>query len=69
MVMDQSEETFPETEKKLVALALIKMIELTLSNHLYQFEEKLYLQLKGGLIGYNLTQLMAKAIMYNFVDK
>ena len=30
---------------------------------------KLYLQLKGGPLGDNLTQLMAKAVMFNFVDR
>ena len=52
--------------KKLVALMLTKTLELTLTNHLYQFDGDLYRQLVGGPIGENLTQVCAKIVMKKF---
>ena len=41
-------------------------VKTTLGNHLYQFNNRLYRQLKGGPIGDNVTQLCARIVMRMF---
>ena len=66
-IWDNVREPTLKQKKKLIILTLNKMIELTLTNHLYQFDNKIYKQVKGGPIGENLTQMCAKIVMYSFV--
>ena len=70
MVMEKNKETnLKKKKKKLVALTVMKIMDMALRNNLYQLNEKIYLQLEGGSIGDNLTQIAGMMTMFTFVDR
>ena len=54
--------------KKLIAMAIMMATRTLLTNHLYQFNEKLYKQLEGGPIGDDITRLLAEILMNDFIE-
>ena len=49
--------------KRMVALALARLLEATLNNHIFCFENKLYRQTKGGAIGVGIAGDVANLFM------
>ena len=57
------DKTWTPSEKqrmKLISVTITKVIELTLTNHIYQFDGQVYKQTSGGPIGDDLTRISAK---------
>ena len=48
-------------------MALVMAVKPALQNHLYLFDNKVYMQLMGVPIGDNHTNIAAKLVMYRFV--
>ena len=62
-----------EQSAKMMAQMVAYAVEVAMSNHMYKFDGKVYLQTDGGPIGDELSQAVARLVMIwgdrNFLEK
>ena len=68
--MVQFHRKYSKEEERLILLRVVLVtIETVLTNHIYQCDNSLYRQLKGGGIGARITGVIARIIMDVWADK
>ena len=58
-----------EEERVLTAKAIMMALEASFSNHIYEFQGELYLQLEGATIGVRLTGEVARLVMDSWAQE
>ena len=67
MELESIQTTVRSPEKKMLAMALMAIMNNILQNHVYMFNKRLFRQRIGGPIGDNITNLAAQIVMYEFI--